>query len=348
MTTSRAPRAKRKRFIYLGAGLFVLAAAAAAIYGWRLRPGPSSPSGPLEQVTIAVNTEYVGACPIIAANANGLFAEQGIVARIEPHTSGKSALEATLQGKADLATVADIPIMFAALKGVPVVVVATFFRTEKDHGLVARRDRGIDSVAKLKGKRVGVMVGTSSHFVLDAMLNRQGLAPGDVVKRNLRPEEFAAALASGEVDAIATWEPFLDTLRAGLGNNAMSVYSEDIYEIPYNLAATRDYVGHHPETLKKVVRALVAGAHFCENAPDAARELMSAGRKLDTSRWKVLWPAYRFQVALDQGLLLALEDETRWALANKLSEPGTMPNYLDYVYLDALEAVTPAAVTIIH
>jgi NitT/TauT family transport system substrate-binding protein len=347
MTTSRAPGVKRKRFIYLGAGLLVLAATAAG-FAWRLRPGPPSPAGTLEQVTIAATAEYVGVCPIIAANANGYFAEQGIVARIEPHTSGKSALEATLQGKADLGTVADIPIMFAALKAVPVVVVATIFRTEKDHGLVARRDRGIDSVASLKGKRVGVTVGTSAHFVLDAMLNRQGLAPGDVVKRNLRPEEFSAALASGQVDAIATWEPFLDSLRAELGNNAMNVYSEDIYEIPYNLAATRDYVGHHPETLKKVLRALVEGARFCESAPDAARALMGAGRKVDTSRWKVLWPAYRFQVALDQGLLLALEDETRWAVANKLSDQTAMPNYFDYVYLDALEAVAPAAVTIIH
>jgi NitT/TauT family transport system substrate-binding protein len=137
-------------------------------------------------------------------------------------------------------------------------------------------------------------------------------------------------------------------LRAGLGNKAMSVYSEDIYEIPYNLAATRDYVGHHPETIKKVLRALVEGARFCENAPDAARARMGAGRKVDTSRWQVLWPAYRFQVALDQGLLLALEDETRWAVANKLSDQTAMPNYFDYVYLDALESVAPAAVTIIH
>ncbi len=53
-------------------------------------------------------------------------------------------------------------------------------------------------------------------------------------------------------------------------------------------------------------------------------------------------------MALDQGLILALEDETRWATSNGLSPPHPMPNFLDYLYLDALEAVAPAAVTVIH
>lgn len=349
MTTSTRSGTGHKRSTYFMAGLCALAAAALAGYAWQARTGPPSAAGPLERVTIAANTSYVGVCPIIAARAKGYFAEQGIDVLVQPHTSGKSSLEATLQGKADLGTVADIPIVFAALKGVPVVVVATIFRTEKDHGLVGRRDRGIASAASLKGKRVGVMIGTSAHFVLDAMLNRQGLAPGDVVKRDLKLEEFPAALTSGDVDAIVTWEPYLDALRAQLGSNGMSVYSEDVYEIPYSLAGTRDYVAGHPETLKKVLRAVIQGARFCASDPEAARALMAAtSEKLDTSRWKVLWPAYRFHVALDQGLLLALEDETRWAMVNKLSDQTAMPNYLDHIYLDALEAVAPAAVTVIH
>ena len=349
MTARTMPRIKRKRSMYVIGGLLALAAAALAGYAWQARTPPPPAAGALEQVTIAANVDYVGVCPVLAARSKGYFVEQGIVVRIQPHNSGKSSLEAMLQGKADLGTVADIPIALAALKGLPVVVVATVFRTEKDHGLVGRRDRGIESAASLKGKRVGVTIGTSGHFVLDAMLNRQGLAPADVVRLDLKPEQFSAALTSGDVDAIATWEPYLDSLRAQLGSNGVSVYSEDVYEIPYNLASTRDYVARHPGTLKKVLRALVEGARFCASAPDAARALMVADRKtVDTSRWKVLWPAYRFHVALDQGLLLALEDETRWAIANKLTDQSAMPNYLDHVYLDALEAVAPAAVTVIH
>jgi len=43
-----------------------------------------------------------------------------------------------------------------------------------------------------------------------------------------------------------------------------------------------------------------------------------------------------------------LEDESRWAIRNKLIDRADMPNYLNHVALDALKAVSPAAVTIIH
>ena len=61
-----------------------------------------------------------------------------------------------------------------------------------------------------------------------------------------------------------------------------------------------------------------------------------------------LWPTFQFSVTLDQSLLLTLEDETRWAIKNKLTGRTNIPNYLYHIYLDALHAVTPEAVTIIH
>jgi NitT/TauT family transport system substrate-binding protein len=347
MTGKTTTRFNWKIPLYAISGLLVLMGTAAlAGYAWSARALLSA--GPLEQVTIAINTEYVGSCPIIVAHANGYFASEGILAVMQPHTSGKAALEAALQGRANLGTVADIPIVFAAMNRQPVSIVATIFRTEKDHGIVGRRDSGVVSPSSLRGKRVGVTMGTTGQFVLDVFLNRHRLAPSDVTRRNLKPEEFSAALARGDVDAVATWEPFLDTLLKQLGGNGTSFYSEDIYDISFNIAATREYIVRHPETIKKILRALVHGAHFCNVAPNAARALMAAGRKINTSRWEVLWPSYRFNIALDQGLVLALEDETRWAITNKLTDRTDMPNYLDYIYLDALEAVAPSAVTVIH
>ncbi|UUZ63731.1 hypothetical protein LP417_31400 [Polaromonas sp. P1-6] len=69
---------------------------------------------------------------------------------------------------------------------------------------------------------------------------------------------------------------------------------------------------------------------------------------LDATKLKASWPSYRFNMALDQGLILALEDEARWAIKNKLTSRTEMPNYLNYIYLDGLKAVMPSAVTIIH
>jgi len=122
----------------------------------------------------------------------------------------------------------------------------------------------------------------------------------------------------------------------------------EIYELPFNIAATRDYVASHPEMIKKLVRALVRAEQLCREEPDAARQIIASAMNVSLENLQELWRSYRFNVTLDQSLLLILEDETRWAIKNELTDRTNIPNYLDHFYLEALEAVMPAAVTVIH
>jgi NitT/TauT family transport system substrate-binding protein len=328
----------------LAAALLLGAACALAV--WRERTGAAAPVA--YQLTIASNSGYVGTCPVTLAYSKGYFRQEGVAARIQTHKTGKSALEAALAGQADLATTADIPVMLAAMRDVPVSVVATFFKTEHDHGIVARRDRGIATLADLKGKKIGVSLGTSGHFALDGFLSRQHLGRADVTIVNLKPEQFAPSLERAEVDAIATWEPFLDTLLGALGPNGVAFYGEDIYEIAYSLAGSRAYVTANPDLMRRVLRALARGVHDCRTEPEQARAVLSAFLQVDTGKWQAQWPQFRFRLALEQGLILALEDEARWAIANGLAPPRETPNFLDSMYLDAMLDVAPAAVTVIH
>ncbi|MGX9729966.1 ABC transporter substrate-binding protein [Janthinobacterium aestuarii] len=334
------------RALRLAAIVLLLALVAVAI--WQLNARPAAPRGPVEVLRLAVNAEYVGSCPVLAAHGQGHFAREGIDARLQPYSSGKASMEAVLQGKADLGTVSDIPVVLASLRNQSVVIIASIFEAERDHGIVGRLDRGVSTPASLKGKRIGVTLGTSGQFTLDAFLNRQKLLPAEVTLRNYAPEQLAGALARGEIDAAAGWEPFLTGMTHAIAGKAAIFYGEDVYAGLFNVAGTGDYVRSHPATVRKVLRALIAGARFCQDEPDAARALFAKASASETARLQAAWHGYRFGVVLDQGLLLALEDEARWAIRNRLAERGTMPNFLDAVYLDGLEAVAPSAVTVIH
>jgi NitT/TauT family transport system substrate-binding protein len=46
--------------------------------------------------------------------------------------------------------------------------------------------------------------------------------------------------------------------------------------------------------------------------------------------------------------LIAFEDQARWRIDNNLTDATRVPNYLDYIYLDALEKVKPEAIGIIR
>src|SRR5713101_1639439 len=336
-----------KTSIYAIAGLLIVAAVVVGGYAWIARTSPSHPAAPLEHVTIA-NTRYAGMCPIYVAKDKGYFASEGLVVAIQPHNSGTASLDAAFRGQSDLGTAADVPIMFAAMNGQPVSIVATISTAEKDLGIIGRKDKGIATPASLKGKRVGVTLGTAGHFVLDAFLTRERLSASQIEVRDLKPEQLSEAFANGDIDAASTWQPILGALQTQLGANGTVFLATDIYDLAGNLAGSRDYVASHPETIKKVLRAVVRGARFCKDAPDSAREIVAKAMPTDATKLKEFWASYRFNIALDQSLVLALEDETRWAIKNKLTGRTDMRNYLNYVYLDALEAVAPAAVTVIH
>ena len=45
---------------------------------------------------------------------------------------------------------------------------------------------------------------------------------------------------------------------------------------------------------------------------------------------------------------MTLEDEARWAMREKLTEATTVPNYLNFIHVDALEDVKRESVTVIR
>jgi len=51
---------------------------------------------------------------------------------------------------------------------------------------------------------------------------------------------------------------------------------------------------------------------------------------------------------LDQTMLISLEDIARWAIKEGLTGKNEVPNYLNFIYINTLEAIKPIAVTIIR
>ncbi|WP_374580269.1 ABC transporter substrate-binding protein [Pseudoduganella sp.] len=334
----------RSRALQVLALLFLLLAIGVA-WLWQQRRPPALAT---EKLVIAANTEYVGACAVVAAQQRGYFAAQGLQVQVLPFSSGKASLQAVVEGKADVATVADIPIVFAAMDGLPVKVLATLFRSGTDHGIVGRRDHGVVTPASLKGKRIGVTQGTSGHFTLDVFLNWQRMEGRDVTMVNYKPEELGQALQRGEVDAISGWEPFLGATRKQLGDAAVAFSGEQAYESIYNLVALRRYTTEHPAVIQRALQALHEASAYCERQPQAVHGMLPATARLERAEVLAAWPSYHFGLELDQSLLLALEDRARWAIRNRLAASREMPNFLDNMYLDGLAGVRPSAVTVIH
>lgn len=66
---------------------------------------------------------------------------------------------------------------------------------------------GIESLADLKGKKVGVEIGFVSHLLLLNGLEKAGMTEADVELVNVPTNETPQVLASGDVSAIVAWQP---------------------------------------------------------------------------------------------------------------------------------------------
>lgn len=313
--------------------------------GCRERAQPTA--APLQRVTIACATLPHSALLAVAWK-KGYFAEEGLEAVPQMHPFGKVAIDALLAGKADFATSAEIPILFAILKGERIAPLAVIETSTTAEAIFARRDRGILAPGDLKGKRIGMTPGTNGEYFLDSYLMARLIDISEVTTVALKPEEMLPALRSGTLDAASTWQPHLLQMQKAFGTESITFYDKQIYTEMFCISAQREYAARNPEVVKKLLRALVKAEDFVAQQPDLAVELAADFLKLDRGMLGEIWKVFDFRVTLGQDLVLTLENESRWAIKNRLTPATFVPNYLEYISWDGLLAVKPEAVTILH
>ncbi|WP_130472899.1 ABC transporter substrate-binding protein, partial [Candidatus Magnetaquicoccus inordinatus] len=198
----------------------------------------------------------------------------------------------------------------------------------------------------LHGKRIGYTPGTTSDFFLSTFLNANGIDRSSVQLVALKPDEMQSAIAAKQVDAVSTWNYPLAQIQKTHAAGITTFYDKDIYTETYNLVAKKEYIKQHPETIKRFLRALIQAEEFTHNNPDEAQTIVAQISKVDKELVKQVWNSFGYRVLLDQILLIMLEDETRWAISNRIAEQKEMPDYLSHIHFDALRAVKPEAIRI--
>jgi sulfonate transport system substrate-binding protein len=119
--------------------------------------------------------------------------------------SGNLMLEAANAGALDLAYGSEIPPTFAAVSGARVKLVAVIRGDVNEQTVLVPKDSPIQSIKDLKGKRVGYVRATTTHYYLSRMLAETGLSLSDVQLMNLTPSDGQAAFRSGALDAWAIY-----------------------------------------------------------------------------------------------------------------------------------------------
>jgi len=214
--------------------------------------------------------------------------------------------------------------------------------------IIGRKDSGIKKEVDLKGKKVGVNRGTSSHFFLVVFLIHNRLSISDVEMINIKTVDLPAALKNNEVDAISVWQPYTQTAMELLGDNAVELPSAENYRTTFSFAVMKMFAKEHPEILQKFLRAIDKATSFIRKDREKAQEIIAKSFNLDKNGVNAIWDDFVFKVSLDQSLLVSWDNIARWEIKTGLVNKKKIPNYLNYICLDTLQAVKPNSITIIR
>jgi NitT/TauT family transport system substrate-binding protein len=210
--------------------------------------------------------------------------------------------------------------------------------------MIARKDRGVAKSEDLRGKRIGVTFGTNNEYFLHSYLTFNRIPEGTIQRINLKFEEMQDAMSRGEVDAVVLRDPYDSRVEKALGHNAVTLAGETIYRVLWNIAARRDFVATHPQTVNRLLRALARAERYIADNPAEVRALMTGmigpgGASVDNCD---------FDLYLGQNLLIALEEQARWAIGEGRSDVREVPDFLPLIYDKGIDAVLPESVTVFH
>ncbi len=285
--------------------------------------------------------------PVLVAEAQGYFKDEGLGIRVIHCPNGKRCLKHLTDGEAHVATVADTPLVFASLEGKPFSVIATMTTSSRETRLIALKARGIQEPKDLKGKRLGVVLGTTAHYYLDSFLLFHGIAPSQTTIVGLDAKNAYEALVRGEVDAAALYQPHVYQATQALAAKALALPNPKFLSMSINLvSAVQDQSPSHAQFVK-LLRAIERANLLITDDPTLARRLVLDKLPMDALALATIWPDYDFGLRLGQPLVAALESQARWATRSGLVANRVVPDYLDYINLAPLLEVRPRSVTLV-
>ncbi len=243
---------------------------------------PARAAEPVERRQVAIGTASLGLTylPVIIADRNGYFKDEGLDVEISAFPGGSKALEALMGGSLDVVSGAYSNTLTMAAKKQSLVAFVQEIRCPGFALEVSkRRLAAYRTVKDLSGLNIGVSApGSSTHMVLNFILAGAGIDPADVSVIGVGTSAGAvAAMRSGQIDALINSDPVLTILESNADSTAVidmrtPAASGAVFGGPYpeaSVYSTTAYVAKNPHTVQAITNAVVRAERWMAAAtPD--------------------------------------------------------------------------------
>ncbi len=145
---------------------------------------------------------------------------------------------------------------------------------------------GIKTIGDLKGKRIGVEVGTVDHFLLLLGLKKAGLSATDLQIQPLETGTAAAAFVAGQIDAVAVFAPFTTKALQRPGSKELFSSKDFPGAIPDHLVVTRKMIEERPQDVQALVNTWFDTLDFMNKNPEKSLPILSKRAGVSVQEYK--------------------------------------------------------------
>ena len=255
----------RRRVLLLAAVAFGLASLASPSRG-----APDAASAPLQQLRIGFQKSAVNLV---------VLKQQGALEKRFPNTkvqwiefpAGPQLLEALAVGSLEFGLTGDSPPVFAQAAGKDLFYVGAEPAKPLSSAILVKLDSPIRTLADLKGKRIALQKGSSSHYLLVRAVEKAKLSWSEITPIYLPPSDARAAFERGSVDAWVIWDPYYAATELDIKPRVLAT-GQDLSANRSFYLASRPFVQSHQQALVALLDELtLADAYVQSNRKEAAQ-----------------------------------------------------------------------------
>jgi len=289
----------------------------------------------LTKMTIATGVDPAFSQFYVAKEA-GLFEKNGLDVTINTGPSGSAMVPFLVNNQVNAAYGSDLAGVINHQVDNNIVAVADGTYLSKWLNVVGRN---VDNLDGLKGKKVGIALGTGSEIFWRIVLEKKGLKASDFTLVNVEAPEMLAATERGDIDGFAVWEPWATrTLQSVKGTKILQT-AEGIYNNINFVYMNRGWIEQNKASAEKFMRALIEANDLIGKDRPAAIAMVSKFLKMPPALTTELMPKVEYDMDWQARSIDAIQTaEKQLADQKKLKAPL---DYAKYCYLDLVKAVRP-------
>ncbi len=265
---------------------------------------------PVETLKIAINP-WPGYEYLYLAEHNGYFEQLKLPLELIQLSSLSDVQRAYIAGRVDgMASTLIEAVQATQLSDRPVKVILV--PDYSNGGDVVIADKAIANVEGLKGKTVGVELGSLGIYFLHRALTKNGVELGDVTLSNIEQMDAEKSFQEGKMDAYVTYPPMSIALMKQDGVHKIFSSAEIPFEIIDTISMDAAVLDVYPNFVIKLHRAWQMALDFAKENPDEAFRIMAEREGISAEEFS--------EAVLDLAVLdSAAQAEVFWA-AEKLEK----------------------------